>query len=104
MELLGSPGSTLLETAWEAKLDSLEGACDHAMACSTCHVYVSKRDWSRLAPPSEEEMDMLDLAFEPRETSRLACQIVLSPAIDGIEVEVCVLFFFFVYDETHCKE
>jgi ferredoxin len=88
VEVRGEAGSTLLEAAWEAKLDTLEGACDHAMACSTCHVYVAAKDWSRLAPPSEEELDMLDLAFEPKEHSRLACQIVLSPTIDGLEVEV----------------
>ncbi len=88
VEVRGEAGTTLLEAAWEAKLDALEGACDHAMACSTCHVYVADKDWGRLPPPTEEELDMLDLAFEPKEHSRLACQIVLSPTIDGLEVEV----------------
>ena len=88
MTLQGEVGSTVLDLAWDAKLDSLEGACDHAMACSTCHVYVDPAHAARLPPPSEEELDMLDLAFEPRETSRLACQIVLSPSIEGLVVEV----------------
>ena len=72
---------------WAAQVDSLEGACDHAMACSTCHVYVVEGG-DKLAPPSEEELDMLDLAFEPKENSRLACQITMGPSIEGLVVEV----------------
>ncbi len=88
VEVQGEAGKSLLEAAWDAKIDTLEGACDHAMACSTCHVYVAPKDWARLPQPSEEELDMLDLAFEPKEHSRLSCQILLSPTLEGLEVEV----------------
>lgn len=73
----------------------LECACSGVMACSTCHVYVSSKFWDatgrdahKIGPPSEEEEDMLDLAYERRDTSRLGCQIILSPKIDGLEVEI----------------
>ena len=87
VEVEGSRGESLLEACWHAKLECLEGACDHAMACSTCHVYVVEGA-DKLAPPSEEELDMLDLAYEPKENSRLACQITMGPSIEGLVVEV----------------
>lgn len=81
-------GESVLECAWEHKIDTLEGACDHCMSCSTCHVYVDESFVGKLAPPDEEELDMLDLAHEPKENSRLACQILASPSLDGIVVKV----------------
>ncbi|KAL1524821.1 hypothetical protein AB1Y20_019701 [Prymnesium parvum] len=66
----------------------LECACSGVMACSTCHVYVHSSWFAAVGPPSEEEQDMLDLAFEPRRTSRLGCQIVLRPELEGLVVAV----------------
>jgi 2Fe-2S ferredoxin len=66
----------------------LECACAGVMACSTCHVYVDT-DWlAAVGPPSEAEEDMLDLAFERRDESRLGCQIRLNPALDGLRVSI----------------
>lgn len=66
----------------------IECACDGIMACSTCHVYINE-DWvERVGQPSENEQDMLDLAYNPRETSRLGCQLVLSPELDGLQLEI----------------
>jgi 2Fe-2S ferredoxin len=61
----------------------LECACAGIMACSTCHVIVDKDWFARVGPPSEDEQDMLDLAYGPRPSSRLGCQIVLTSALDG---------------------
>ena len=58
------------------------------MACSTCHVIVAPAWFERLRPAREEEEDMLDLAAHVTRTSRLSCQIVLGPEIDGIEVRI----------------
>jgi 2Fe-2S ferredoxin len=78
-------GKTVLEIAWEHGID-IEGACEGAMACSTCHVILS-RDWfDRLDEPSEDEDDMLDLAWGVGPTSRLGCQITITDALDGIEL------------------
>ena len=58
------------------------------MACSTCHVIVG-RDWfGQLPPATEDEEDLLDLAADIRPTSRLACQIELTAALDGLEVRI----------------
>lgn len=84
----GRVGDTLLQACWAAHVTTLEGACDHAMACSTCQVYVDEQWTQRTGNASEEELDMLDLAFEPKPNSRLACQITLKPSLDGLVVNV----------------
>ncbi len=66
----------------------LEGTCEGQMACSTCHVIVEPEDFARLPRASEEEEDMLDLAIGAARTSRLACQIVLTPELDGLTVRM----------------
>ncbi|WP_353203545.1 2Fe-2S iron-sulfur cluster-binding protein [Sphingomonas sp.] len=80
-------GDRLLEVA-QADGQPLEGTCEGQMACSTCHVIVAAEDVARLPPPSENEEDMLDLAAGATRTSRLACQIVLSPALDGLTLRI----------------
>jgi ferredoxin-2, mitochondrial len=80
-------GAVLLEVA-QNHGQPLEGTCEGQMACSTCHVIVAPEDFGRLPPPSEEEEDMLDLAVAATRTSRLACQILLTPAIDGLTVRM----------------
>ncbi len=67
---------------------SIKAECGGACACATCHVYVDP-DWvGRLAPPSDEEIDMLDGAFFVEPNSRLACQILMTPEIDGLRVKL----------------
>ncbi|MBS0254333.1 MAG: 2Fe-2S iron-sulfur cluster binding domain-containing protein [Proteobacteria bacterium] len=83
----GAEGARLLEVAQTAGLP-LEGTCEGQMACSTCHVVVAPDWFARLQPASDDEEDMLDLAAGVMRTSRLACQIVLTPALDGLAVRV----------------
>ena len=80
-------GSRLLDIA-QANGQPLEGTCEGEMACATCHVIVEPGDFDRLPPASEEEEDMLDLAYATTRTSRLACQIVLVDALDGLTVRI----------------
>jgi ferredoxin len=83
----GPAGARLLEVAQAAGMP-LEGTCEGQMACSTCHVIVAP-DWFGLLPPaSADEEDMLDLAADVARTSRLSCQIVLSEALEGLEVRI----------------
>lgn len=86
-EVQAPPGARLLEVAQNAG-QPLEGTCEGQMACSTCHVIVSPADFGRLPPASEDEEDMLDLAMGAVRTSRLACQIVLTEALDGLTVRM----------------
>ncbi|KAG5471472.1 hypothetical protein LSCM1_01562 [Leishmania martiniquensis] len=68
-----------------AKLE-MDGACDGCMQCSTCHVYLSEATFRKVGLPSEQEQDILDKAPDLKETSRLACQIILSHEVSGLEV------------------
>jgi 2Fe-2S ferredoxin len=86
-ELEAEEGVTVLDVARKHGFD-LEGACEGSMACSTCHVIADPKWFAKLPPASEEEEDMLDLAFDVRETSRLGCQIVLTPELDGLVVTI----------------
>ena len=58
------------------------------MACSTCHVIVEKKFFEELPEPSEEEEDMLDLAWGLTHTSRLGCQIIIDDTLDGMVVKI----------------
>ncbi len=82
-----NPGDRLLEVA-QNDGQPLEGTCEGQMACSTCHVIVAAEDFGRLPPAREEEEDMLDLATGATRTSRLACQIILTEAMDGLTVRI----------------
>jgi len=80
-------GTTVLEAAHNNNID-LEGACEGSLACSTCHVVVDKSFYDMLEAPSEDEEDMLDLAFGLTPTSRLGCQIVMTKELDGLTLVV----------------
>ncbi len=80
-------GLSVLEVAHKHDVD-IEGACEGSLACSTCHVIVDPDWFGKLAKPTEDEEDMLDLAFGLEKTSRLGCQIVITEALDGLTVKL----------------
>jgi 2Fe-2S ferredoxin len=78
-------GLSVLEIAHKFDID-IEGACEGSLACSTCHVVVDAAWFKKLETPTEDEEDMLDLAFGLTQTSRLGCQIVMTKDLDGLVV------------------
>src|SRR5260370_40467799 len=80
-------GLSLLEIAHDNDID-IEGACEGSLACSTCHVIVDAEWYEVLADASDDEEDMLDLAFGLTATSRLGCQIIMSEELDGLVVRL----------------
>ena len=78
-------GLSIMEVAHKFDID-LEGACEGSLACATCHVVVEPSWYARLEEPSEDEEDMLDLAFDLQQTSRLGCQIVVTEEMEGLTV------------------
>lgn len=84
-EVEATLGSTLLDVVQESGFD-MEGACEGAMSCSTCHVIVAQEWFGRLPQVSEDEEDMLDFAYGLTATSRLACQIVITADLEGLTV------------------
>lgn len=83
-----SKGDNLLDIAQANDLE-MEGACGGSCACSTCHVIVLDQDYyDKMPEPDDDENDMLDLAFGLQETSRLGCQVVMKPELDGLRVKL----------------
>lgn len=80
-------GLSVLEIAHRNHI-GIEGACEGSLACSTCHVIVEKEWFDKLDTASEDEEDMLDLAFGLTHTSRLGCQIKMSEELDGLVVKL----------------
>ena len=83
-------GLSLMEVAVKEDIEEIEGACGGGLACATCHLYVDPKFKDQTMPEdgeiSEDEEDMLDLAFDVRETSRLCCQIIIDEEMDGLKV------------------
>ncbi|RMZ75180.1 hypothetical protein DV738_g5604, partial [Chaetothyriales sp. CBS 135597] len=81
-------GDNLLDIAQANDLE-MEGACGGSCACSTCHVIVEDDDmYDKIPEATDDENDMLDLAFGLTETSRLGCQVQMSPELDGLKVRL----------------
>ena len=80
-------GMSVLEIARRHDID-IEGACEGSLACSTCHVIVDPQWYELLKEASEDEEDMLDLAFGLTHTSRLGCQIIITEELDGLTVSL----------------
>ena len=79
-------GSTVMEAALHNDIASIVAECGGSCTCATCLVHVDEK-WSEIVgPPSSEEEDMLDMAFEVKPTSRLSCQIKVTEALDGLVV------------------
>jgi 2Fe-2S ferredoxin len=87
LEVDAPVGASVLEIA-HANDVNMEGACEGSMACSTCHVIVDPDFIDKLKEPSDDELDMLDLAYGLTETSRLGCQIVMTEKLDGLVVRL----------------
>lgn len=86
----GKVGDNLLDVVVNNNLD-LDGfgACEGTLTCSTCHLIFSKDVYDKLPEkPGDEELDMLDLAYDLSDTSRLGCQVILTKELDGLEVIV----------------
>ena len=81
-------GLTVMEGAVQNDIPGIDADCGGGMACATCHVYV-KEDWLDKLPIKEDgEEDMLDMAYEPKQNSRLSCQLIVSDELDGLEVTI----------------
>ena len=81
-------GLTVMEGAVQNDIPGIDADCGGGMSCATCHVYV-KEKWLDKFPAKEDgEEDMLDMAFEPKQNSRLSCQLTVSNELDGLVVNI----------------
>ncbi len=79
-------GLSVMEGAIQNEIPGIDADCGGSMACATCHVYVEENWLSKLPKAEEAEVDMIDMAFEPKKNSRLSCQIIVSDDLDGLEI------------------
>lgn len=82
-------GTSVMFAAVHHNVRGIDGECGGCLSCATCHVYVDEAHAARLRPPAADELDMLTgVAAERRPTSRLSCQISMTPELDGIVVHI----------------
>jgi len=81
-------GTSLMQAALDNLLDGIVGECGGSCSCATCHCYVDEAWAGKLPGPDGMEKDMLECVLEPRATSRLSCQIVMTEALDGLVVNL----------------
>ncbi len=80
------PGTTLMRAATDHRVPGIDGDCGGNCACATCHVYVEQAWFARLGARTATEEAMLNCVAERLDGSRLACQITLTDALDGLVV------------------
>ena len=81
-------GLSVMEGAIQNGIQGIDADCGGAMACATCHVYVNEEWLDKLPAKEDGEEDMLDMAFEPKQNSRLSCQLTVSDELDGLVVNI----------------
>ena len=79
-------GLSVMEGAIQKEIPGIDADCGGSMACATCHVYVDDKWLDKIPKAEDAEIDMIDMAFEPKKNSRLSCQIIVSEELDGLEV------------------
>ena len=79
-------GLSVMEGAIQNNIPGIDADCGGSMACATCHVYVEDKWLNKLPKAEDGEVDMIDMAFEPKKNSRLSCQLIISDEMDGLEV------------------
>ena len=79
-------GLSVMEGAVQNDIPGIDADCGGSMACATCHVYVEEKWLDKIPKAEEVEVDMIDMAFEPKKNSRLSCQLIVSDKLDGLTV------------------
>lgn len=88
VEVDGKVGGTVMEAAVNNMVKGIDADCGGACACATCHVYVSDEWKEKLQAAEVMESDMLEYAHEPDASSRLSCQLRITPEMDGLVIRV----------------
>ena len=79
-------GLTVMEGAIQNDIPGIDADCGGSMACATCHVYVEEKWLDKIPKAEEAEVDMIDMAYEPKKNSRLSCQLIISDELEGLTV------------------
>ena len=77
-------GLSVMEGAVQNNIPGIDADCGGSMACATCHVYVEENWLNKLPKAEDAEIDMIDMAYEPKKNSRLSCQLIVTNELDGL--------------------
>ena len=80
-------GLSVMEGAIQNGIKGIDADCGGAMACATCHVYVEEEWFDKIPKAEEAEVDMIDMAHEPKKNSRLSCQIIVTDKLEGLVIK-----------------
>jgi 2Fe-2S ferredoxin len=79
-------GLSVMEGAIQNDIPGIDADCGGSMACATCHVYVEEKWFNKIPKAEDAEIDMIDMAYEPKKNSRLSCQLIVSDELEGLEI------------------
>ena len=79
---------SVMEGAIQNNIPGIDADCGGSMACATCHVYVDEKWFNKFEKKEEGEEDMLDMAYQPNNFSRLSCQLLVSDELNGLIVRM----------------
>jgi 2Fe-2S ferredoxin len=79
-------GLSVMEGALQNNVPGIDADCGGSMACATCHVYVEEKWLDKIPKAEDAEIDMIDMAHEPKKNSRLSCQIIITDELEGLSV------------------
>ena len=79
-------GLSVMEGAIQNDIPGIDADCGGSMACATCHVYVEENWLNKLPKAEDAEIDMIDMAYEPKKNSRLSCQLIVTNELEGLTV------------------
>ncbi|MDA9233730.1 2Fe-2S iron-sulfur cluster-binding protein [Candidatus Pelagibacter sp.] len=81
-------GLSVMEGAVQNDIPGIDADCGGGMACATCHVYVKEEWYDKIPKKKDGEEDMLDMAYEPNQFSRLSCQLTVTDELEGLVVKM----------------
>ena len=79
-------GLSVMEGAVQNSVEGIDADCGGSMACATCHVYVQDEWFNKIPKAEDAEVDMIDMAIDPKKNSRLSCQIIITDELEGLVV------------------
>lgn len=81
-------GMSVMEGAIKSGIDGIDADCGGALSCATCHVRIPSPWRELIPPPCAAEREMLEFAVDPDDRSRLSCQVIVGPELEGMQAIV----------------
>jgi len=82
------PGESAMRCATRHLVPGIVGECGGSLACATCHCYIAEPWLAKFPPPSALEEEMIEGCIDVQPNSRLTCQLILGPEVDGLTIRV----------------